>query len=374
MVRKRFRYQNPTPKIISVGGVNKWYVQYRNAEGKKRSKTLGLESKMTASQLQAAVSAILAPINAGLTQTRTRSYTIENYVETVFIPVQRRGWKGSSAITAIQQIRFHLTSELGNRPLEKIQREELQLLLDRKAECLSQSVVGHLRWFLNAIFKLAVSEGIVPFNPAAELIVPKKCRPGRESQVLASEQVEAYFSALELRELVAARLALIEGMRPGEFLARKWPDMHPEVICIPTRVYRGEFDTPKNGKARESAMSDGTWRALLELRKTALDPNGFVFASEAGDTPISRDNLWRRYMKPALDKVGLGWATFQVLRRTNASLSHKAGVDPKVSADQRGHGLGVSMEHYTQSDSKQKREAVRKLESALIPKPRKRSA
>ena len=31
-------------------------------------------------------------------------------------------------------------------------------------------------------------------------------------------------------------------------------------------------------------------------------------------------------------------------------------------------------EHYTQSDSKQKREAVRKLESALIPKPRKRSA
>jgi hypothetical protein len=49
-------------------------------------------------------------------------------------------------------------------------------------------------------------------------------------------------------------------------------------------------------------------------------------------------------MKPALDKVGLAWATFQVLRRTNASLSHKAGVDPKVSADQRGHGLGVSME------------------------------
>ena len=41
--------------------------------------------------------------------------------------------------------------------------------------------------------------------------------------------------------------------------------MHPEVICIPTRVYRGEFDTPKNGKARESAMSDGTWRNLRFL-------------------------------------------------------------------------------------------------------------
>jgi hypothetical protein len=48
-------------------------------------------------------------------------------------------------------------------------------------------------------------------------------------------------------------------------------------------------------------------------------------------------------MFPTLDKIGLGWATFQVLRKTNASLSKKAGVDPKVASDQRGHGLGVSL-------------------------------
>jgi hypothetical protein len=35
-----------------------------------------------------------------------------------------------------------------------------------------------------------------------------------------------------------------------------------------------------------------------------------------------------------------------------------------VSAD-RGHGLGVSMEVYTASDRQQKREAVKKLESAV---------
>ena len=61
-----------------------------------------------------------------------------------------------------------------------------------------------------------------------------------------------------------------------------------------------------------------------------------------------------------------GWATFQVLRKTNASLSRKAGVDAKVSADQRGHGLGVSMEVYTMSDRQQKREAVNALEAMVI--------
>jgi hypothetical protein len=41
-------------------------------------------------------------------------------------------------------------------------------------------------------------------------------------------------------------------------------------------------------------------------------------------------------MQPKLEKIGLDWATFQVLRKTNASLSKKYGVDPKVAADQRG--------------------------------------
>jgi hypothetical protein len=36
------------------------------------------------------------------------------------------------------------------------------------------------------------------------------------------------------------------------------------------------------------------------------------------------------------------------MRRTHASLSRKAGIDPKVAADQLGHGIGVNL--YTKSD------------------------
>src|SRR5579863_7187904 len=49
-------------------------------------------------------------------------------------------------------------------------------------------------------------------------------------------------------------------------------------------------------------------------------------------------------------QVGLGWVTFEVLRRTHGTLSKKIAVDPKVLADQRGHGLGVSLEIYPISD------------------------
>jgi hypothetical protein len=74
-------------------------------------------------------------------------------------------------------------------------------------------------------------------------------------------------------------------------------------------------------------------------------------------------------MKPKLEKIGLEWATFQVLRKTNASLSKKAGDDPKVASDQRGHGIGVSLEVYTNSDMEQKRAALKALEAAVLRKP-----
>ena len=130
------------------------------------------------------------------------------------------------------------------------------------------------------------------------------------------------------------------------------------------------LNTPKNGKTREGAISDGTLELLKEWAEPAQDPSpdGFVFPSEKLVTPLSLDNLWRRNMFPTLDKIGLGWATFQVLRKTNASLSKKAGVDPKVASDQRGHGLGVSLEVYTSSDLEQKRAALRALEAAVLRK------
>ena len=70
-------------------------------------------------------------------------------------------------------------------------------------------------------------------------------------------------------------------------------------------------------------------------------------------------------MVPKFEKIGLEWATLQVLRKTNASLS-KRRASPKVASDQWGHGLGVSMEVCTQADLPQKLAAVRALDTEVI--------
>lgn len=283
----------------------------------------------------------------------------------------RRSWKESTKGTSEQIVRTHPTPEFGKRLLQTIRREELQDFLDRRAQELGSSVVKHLRWFLNAIFKLALSDGLVLSNPAAELRIPKKCQPGRAMRPLTEEEVRDYLQVFDLRERLIARLSIFEGMRPGEIFALRWKVVRNNAIRVDQRVYKRVFDTPKNGKTREVAISDGTAELLEEWRDLAEDPSpeGLVFPSETLTTPLSADNLWRRTMKPKLDKIGLGWATFQILRKTNASLSKKYGVDPKVASDQRGRGIGVSMEVYTSSDLEQKREAVKKLEAAVLRKP-----
>jgi hypothetical protein len=54
------------------------------------------------------------------------------------------------------------------------------------------------------------------------------------------------------------------------------------------------------------------------------------------------------------------------MRRTNASLGHDAKVDPKVSADQRGHGIGVSLDVYTKTSIEKKALAATKLEKSVL--------
>lgn len=91
---------------------------------------------------------------------------------------------------------------------------------------------------------------------------------------MTAEEVNRYLGVLDLRERLMARLAIFAGLRPGEILALRWG---------------------------------------------GLESDAFVFPSENPGSPLDRRNLWGRAFAPRLETVGLEWASFQVLRKTNAS-------------------------------------------------------
>jgi len=104
---------------------------------------------------------------------------------------------------------------------------------------------------------------------------------------------------------------------------------------------------------------------IAKWRRVCPDtrPQSWVFPSETGKTPISRENCWRRNVAPNLDEVRLDCVNFQALRRTHATLMRELDVDPKVVADQLAHTLDVNLNIYTDSGLERKKEAMNVLEA-----------
>jgi integrase len=334
-----------------------WILQYREG-GRKRYHTIGQCSKLTKSQAQEQQAEFMKGVNTRAARAPDPNITLGDFLDGVALPFYRRKWKRSTASTTEGRIRHHLLTQFGQEKLAALGLKRLQDFLSSKAATLSRSMVAHLRWDLRGIFKLALAEGHIERDPTGALFTPKEAKTGRK-RVMNRKEVQQHINAQDLRERVIDYLALFVGMRPGEILALQRKHVAPDgaELVIDQRIYRGDIDDPKTTSSKRTVgIPSQTARQLIEwMQFVDGQPEAWVFASENPAKPMWRDNVWYRNMKPKLQAIGLGWANFQVIRRTHASLGHEAKVDPKVAADQRGHGIGVALDVYTHSSVQARR-------------------
>jgi integrase len=183
---------------------------------------------------------------------------------------------------------------------------------------------------------MAVAEGNLVRNPAELLFIPRDA-PRPEHTAMTLEEVQKCFAALEQRERLVMKLAVLAGLRPGEIFGLKWGHLSDTHVNIKQRIYRGRVDSPKSSHSkRKAALAEGLLADIVEWRAVSLDPapEAWVFPSETGTTPLSRHNLWRQRIGPRLAAVGLDWVDFHVTRRTHSSLINELHDDPKLVAGQ----------------------------------------
>ena len=132
---RRRRFQNPEPKKRQHGRHWVWVGQYRDIERVSRTVVLGKCSEISKGEAEAKLASILAPVNAGAGRKHTTIFTFQEFVNSVYLPLARRRWKASTAMTTEPSIQLHLVQPLGLRFLSEISREDLQSLLDQKARC-----------------------------------------------------------------------------------------------------------------------------------------------------------------------------------------------------------------------------------------------
>ena len=367
VIIRRHRFQRGSLQKRKSGGCWNW-IAFWWEDHHRKSQILGPCSTMTRPEALSEMARVLRPVNDRAGEPITRVWIVGDWIRDAFLPFIRRKWKLSTACTSGDRIRKHLITDFASVELQSVTRDLLQQYLEQKAKRgLSFSVVDHLRWDLRAIFRLAVQDRLLDSNPAEMLFTPPRVsKPSR--RILSPEQVQQILSALSLREQLLVRLALFSGMRPGEILALQWKHVHDDHVQVVHRLYRGIIDRPKSERSnRTVALSSTTRQAIAEWRQQQNfpGPDTWVFPSATGTTPLRRDNAWRWFIAPRLKTLQLDWATFQIMRRTHATLSRQAGIDPKLVADQLGHGLGVNLDVYTVAALDKRQGAVEVLEGTL---------
>lgn len=367
-MRKR-RYQAGSLNAVRQGNRKVWRLQYYDAAGIRRSRTLGLCSELSKREAEAIRSRTMIGLNeAHDARQSSVGTTVAEFIARVYIPHKETKWKQSSRLTTADRITRHISGSLGQVLVSELTRARLQAFLDDKAvEGLGKSMLDHLKFDLRDILALADADGLIDRNPAAKLQTPRT-QPEAEKGVLTAGEVVKGLAALDTRERLIWKLAVFTGLRPGEILALRRRHIYPDHVEIEARVYKGVIDTPKSRRSkRRAAISASLGQELRQwLRLINANPDAWLFPSETGLTPVRPENLWRSALAPRLKPIGLGWVNFQALRSTQASLSHAQGIDPKVRADQLGHGIGVGLDEYTTVGLQQKLMAVEALENAVL--------
>jgi integrase len=161
-------------------------------------------------------------------------------------------------------------------------------------------------------------------------------------------------------------LAICEGLRPGEITGLKRRDYYDRTLHIRQRVYRGIIDEPKGRRSRREIPATDTTVALLDRWLDLIPgrPDGWLFPSETGKTPISYSNVLQDRIKPALAAAGIS-TNYQILRRTWVNAFKPGEKDANVRAQLAGHSLDVHSNVYHQPQPAALKRTMRKLDKRL---------
>lgn len=216
-----------------------------------------------------------------------------------------------------------------------------------------------LRTALNA----AVREGLLMSNPASRATAPKRSSC-LELHTWSGPLVRTFLeSTAEDREHALWRLLTMTGMRRGEALGLKWPDVDLQsgrVSIQRSRVLAGGRvleHPPKTEQGRRSVQLDPvtvtalrTWKAQQAQERlvagSAWVEAGWVFTQEDGQ-PLHPGVVTKRFAD-AVAGTDLPRIRLHDLRHTSATLALAAGEHPKVVQERLGHAtITQTMDTYS---------------------------
>jgi len=301
--------------------------------------------------------------------------TVGDYLQGWLYRYERSGSrKRGTVYTTRGQVETHLLPRIGGVMLAKLSRSHVSGLVgDLHTDAgLSAKTVRNIIGTLRKALSDAVRDGIVPFNCAADVDLPKaaKFEPVTWSQPQSVAFLQ-YADATAMPLRAAWWLALTGGLRRGELCGLRWADVdfaHRKVHVRNTRLQNGGglwADTPKSRTSRRTVtLGVGAFHALVELRDTQRAwaamvgefGHDYVFVMPDDGRPVQPNYVtrwWHRSVQaakraglPLPKSAGLPAMRLHDGRHTHFTHLAELGVPLHVIRARAGHESIVTTERF----------------------------
>jgi len=319
---------------------------YRDPDGKKRS--AGTYSSRREA-LRAANREEQKVLSGSWHDGSLGQITFRDYVEQEWLPHKHLEVTTRAAYSSYLNKQFY--PAFGKRALNKVSPSVVQDWVTKAhAVGLSPRSIKKYHVFLSSIFRRAVRDRILVFNPCDHTEVPKVIV--RKTRTVTPQEFERLVRAVPSHYRLLVETFIETGMRWGEVIALR--PRHVDFLSRMVRVEDTIVETskknsptgerflvkpyPKNNEPRTFGVRQG-WldEVAAHIRTKSIGRDDLLFATSVG-TPISRNSFRTQVWLPAVKASGVDFRVrVHDLRHAHASWLLAGGSDLRSVMDRMGH-------------------------------------
>ena len=297
--------------------------------------------------------------------------TFRDYVEKVWWP--SRHLEVSTMAGYRANLNRHFLPYFGQLPMADILPSTVQAWVTKAiGDGLSARSTVKYHVMLHGVFKRAVRDRVIAYNPCAETELPKVV--ARKTRTLTPEEFQRLLAAIPDRFKLLVLTEIETGLRWGELIAlrprhidflRRTINVEETIVEVSKKVSpTGERMIVKPYPKDDEPRTLGVRQSLLDelavrIAALGLDRNDLLFPSTetAGGRPLSRNTFRTRVWLPAVEKAQIDFGVrMHDLRHAHASWLLAGGADLKGVMDRMGHAQIQTTQKYLHAlpDSDQK--------------------
>lgn len=288
----------------------------------------------------------------GFVQNETQS-TLEEFANYWFDNVVATSCRYNTLVQYRSALKNHIVPELGFVKIANITPDLLQRFFTEKQKKLSNNTIAVIKKVLNNIFKLAIKQMVISYNPLERLELKKKSEE-KHLSIITSSDLETVLDDLKgTRYYIPFQIAVQVGGRRGEVLGLTWDniDFENKRITFDKQLLNIAgtglelHPTKTSSSNRDLLMPDKLVSLLREhknqqlankelYQNTYYTEHDFVCCNEDG-SPFPPESLTSKVSRMS-KRLGVN-LKFHSLRHTHATMLLDAGVNIKVIQERLGH-------------------------------------